>query len=300
MPDLPGRRLLLVHAHPDDESSTTGATIARYVAEGAQVTLVTCTLGELGEVVDDTLGHLEAGDSLARHRLDELSQAAAALGLRDTVRLGGDGRYHDSGMVSHDDLGTARPPDQVAETAFWRADLLETALALVPVLRDRRPQVLVTYDPFGTYGHPDHIQAHRVAMYAAQLAGSPYRLDLGQPWTVARVLWITFGADDLRTLLDRAAAAGLELDFQLDPEALPAMVSPQDRLAARIPVAPWVEAKRQALASHRSQVDLSDPFWTLMTLGDDSQAECYLLGAGVPLPGPGPADDLFAGLPVQG
>src|SRR5665811_790624 len=126
------RRLLLVHAHPDDESSSTGATIARYCAEGAQVTLVTCTLGEEGEIVPNDLGHLSAGSGLATHRLDELHAAAEALGLSDYVRLGGDGRYHDSGMAHAVD-GTATARDETTDTAFWNADLLEAALSLVTI-----------------------------------------------------------------------------------------------------------------------------------------------------------------------
>jgi N-acetyl-1-D-myo-inositol-2-amino-2-deoxy-alpha-D-glucopyranoside deacetylase len=160
------RRLLLVHAHPDDESIGTGATMAKYAAEGVQVTLVTCTLGELGEVIPPSLAHLaaEAEDRLGEYRIGELAAACAALGVTDHRFLGGAGRWRDSGM-----MGTAGNEDP---RCFWQADLDEAADALLGVIREVRPQVLVTYDANGFYGHPDHIQAHRVAWRAFERAGA--------------------------------------------------------------------------------------------------------------------------------
>ena len=163
---ISGRRLLLVHAHPDDESIGTGATMARYAAEGAQVTLVTCTLGELGEIIPPSLSYLAEGDGgrLGDYRIGELNAACAELGVTDHRFLGGPGRWRDSGM-----MGTAGNDDP---RCFWRADVDEAADALLGVIREVRPQVLVTYDANGFYGHPDHIQAHRVAMRAFQRASS--------------------------------------------------------------------------------------------------------------------------------
>jgi N-acetyl-1-D-myo-inositol-2-amino-2-deoxy-alpha-D-glucopyranoside deacetylase len=155
-----GRRLLLVHAHPDDESIGTGATMASYAASGAQVTLVTCTLGELGEIIPPALRHL-GPDELGQHRIGELSAACAALGVTDHRFLGGAGRYRDSGM-----MGTAGNEDP---RCFWQADVDEAARELGKVIREVNPQVIVTYDANGFYGHPDHIQAHRVAWRAFQL-----------------------------------------------------------------------------------------------------------------------------------
>jgi N-acetyl-1-D-myo-inositol-2-amino-2-deoxy-alpha-D-glucopyranoside deacetylase len=158
------RRLLLVHAHPDDESIGTGATMAKYAAEGAQVTLVTCTLGELGEIIPASLAHLAAGDgaALGEYRIGELAAACAALGVTDHRFLGGPGRWRDSGM-----MGTEGNDDP---RCFWQADVAEAADALLDVIGEVRPQVLVTYDANGYYGHPDHIQAHRVAWRAFTLA----------------------------------------------------------------------------------------------------------------------------------
>jgi N-acetyl-1-D-myo-inositol-2-amino-2-deoxy-alpha-D-glucopyranoside deacetylase len=158
------RRLLLVHAHPDDESIYTGATMAKYAAEGARVTLVTCTLGELGEIIPPSLAHLaaEKEDQLGQYRIGELDAACAALGVTDHRFLGGPGRWRDSGM-----MGTEANDDP---RCFWRADPDQATEALLDVIREVRPQVLVTYDAGGFYGHPDHIQAHRVARRAFGLA----------------------------------------------------------------------------------------------------------------------------------
>jgi N-acetyl-1-D-myo-inositol-2-amino-2-deoxy-alpha-D-glucopyranoside deacetylase len=169
------RRLLLVHAHPDDETIWTGGTIAKYAAEGVAVTLVTCTLGEEGEVIPPELAHL-AGDALGRHRIGELTAACAELGIREQLFLGGAGRWRDSGM-----MGT---PQNDRPDCFWRADVEQATAALVEVLRRVRPDVVITYDENGGYGHPDHIQAHRVTVAAVA--------------EVPSALWFAVGADDPR------------------------------------------------------------------------------------------------------
>ena len=158
------RRLLLVHAHPDDESIGTGATMAKYAAEGAGVTLVTCTLGEFGEIIPPDIAHLawDRDDALGEYRIGELAAACEALGVRDHRFLGGPGRWRDSGM-----MGT---PTNDWDGAFWRADVDEAASVLLEIIKDVRPQVLVTYDSNGFYGHPDHIQAHRVALRAFEMS----------------------------------------------------------------------------------------------------------------------------------
>src|SRR5215472_4602118 len=139
------RNVLFVHAHPDDESIETGATMAKYAADGAAVTLVTCTLGELGEVIPPDLAHLawDRENRLGQHRIGELAAACAALGVTDHRFLGGHGRWHDSGM-----MGT--PPNDW-DGAFWRADVDEAASVLLEIISDVRPQVLITYDANGFY-----------------------------------------------------------------------------------------------------------------------------------------------------
>jgi len=152
-------RLLFVHAHPDDETIGTGATMAMYAAQGAQVTLVTCTLGEMGEIIPPALRHLTP-DQLGEYRIGELRAACAELGVSDHRFLGGPGRWRDSGM-----MGMASNQDP---RCFWQADAGQTAAALGAVIADVRPSVIVTYDANGFYGHPDHIAAHRVTRRAYQ------------------------------------------------------------------------------------------------------------------------------------
>jgi N-acetyl-1-D-myo-inositol-2-amino-2-deoxy-alpha-D-glucopyranoside deacetylase len=157
-------RLLLVHAHPDDESIGTGATMAKYAAEGVGITLVTCTLGEMGEIIPLTLGHLSP-DQLGEYRIGELKAACDELGVSDHRFLGGAGRWRDSGMMG--------VPSNEDPRCFWRASVDEAASALVAVIDEVRPTAIVSYDANGFYGHPDHIQAHRVSRRAYEMACDP-------------------------------------------------------------------------------------------------------------------------------
>lgn len=180
---LPTRRLLLVHAHPDDETINNGATMAGYRAAGAAVTLITCTRGEEGEVLVPSLSHHSAAknNTLGTFREGELASAMLELGVTDFHFLGSPLRqYRDSGMV-----GTA--PNE-REDCFWRADLDEAAGRIVEIIRDRKPQVLITYDEFGGYGHPDHIKAHQVAMRAAELAADR-NFGSSEPWEISKIYW---------------------------------------------------------------------------------------------------------------
>ncbi|MYR44218.1 N-acetyl-1-D-myo-inositol-2-amino-2-deoxy-alpha-D-glucopyranoside deacetylase [Streptomyces sp. SID5910] len=250
MTELPARRLLLVHAHPDDESINNGATMARYAAEGAHVTLVTCTLGERGEVIPPGLGHL-TGAALGGHRRGELAEAMRALGVDDFRLLGGPGRYADSGMMGladNDDPG-----------CLWQADLDEAAALLVDVIREVRPQVLVTYDPNGGYGHPDHIQAHRIAMRAVELAA-----EAGCP--VAKVYWNrvprTVAEDAFARLHDDlpglpfAKAAGVEdVPGVVDDECITTEI--------RAEGTPYATAKAAAMRAHATQITVAEPYFVL-------------------------------------
>ena len=300
---LPPRRLMLVHAHPDDETINNGVTMAKYVSEGAAVCLVSCTLGEEGEVLVEDLAHLapDQNDDLGPHRVGELKLAMEILGVTDYLRLGGDGRFRDSGMAYAPD-GRAIARDVLREGIFWTTDLLEAANELVPVIRDRRPQVLITYNEIGNYGHPDHIQAHRVAMYATQLAGVPsYRRDLGEPWTVSRVFWITMSKRRLLAGIQVLREAGDNETFQgFDPDGpMSVMLSDDADIAVEIDGRPWVAQKIAAMRAHATQIRPDGPFFAgAEVLGEDRWAyECYRLASGVPLPeGEGWADDLFAGL----
>jgi N-acetyl-1-D-myo-inositol-2-amino-2-deoxy-alpha-D-glucopyranoside deacetylase len=266
-PSRPDRRLLLVHAHPDDESIGTGATMAKYVSEGAGVTLVTCTAGEMGEILVPDLEHLAAHreDKLGEHRRGEIADAMKVLGVTDHRWLGGFGTYRDSGMQWHEE-GHAVAADTIHDNAFWHADLREAADHLVPVIREVQPQVLVTYDDFGGYGHPDHIQAHRVAMYAAQLAAVPsYRKDLGEPWEIAKIYWSSMSETRMRASLRALREAGDTTSFEgMDPDGpLPAFVTPDEDLTAGIDGSAYVDQKMEAMRSYPTQITLDGPFFAL-------------------------------------
>ena len=293
---MPERRLLLVHAHPDDESIGTGAVMAKYAHEGASVTLVTCTLGEEGEILVPGLAHLAADqeDRLGDHRRTELADAMSALGVTDWRLLGGPGRFRDSGMV-----GTA---SNERPEAFARADLLEAASELVAIIREVRPQVLVTYDDFGGYGHPDHIQAHRVAMYAVSLAAAPsFRPDLGDAWAVDKVYWTAFPRDVVRRGIQMLRDAGETTGFAaMDPDDIPFVVD-DDLVTTAVPAQDYLDRKMDALRAHATQVAVDGDFFALSNnLGSEALGiEYFRLVHGVPA---GPRDDngretdLFAGV----
>src|SRR4051794_17695217 len=247
---VPDQRLLLVHAHPDDETIQNGATMAKYVAEGRGVTLVTCTAGEMGEILVPELEHLAADreDGLGEHRRGELEDAMKVLGVTDHRYLGGFGTYRDSGMQWHED-GYAIPADTIHDNAFWNADLTEAADHLVAVIREVRPQVLVTYDQFGNYGHPDHVQAHRVAMYGAQLAAVPsYRRDLGEPWEIAKIYWTALSLSRLRKEAAMMAERGIETPFEnFDLENPPKFMVDDDAIACEVDGTEFADAKVDAM-----------------------------------------------------
>ncbi|MFJ4484398.1 N-acetyl-1-D-myo-inositol-2-amino-2-deoxy-alpha-D-glucopyranoside deacetylase [Streptomyces longwoodensis] len=250
MTELPARRLLLVHAHPDDESINNGATMARYAAEGAQVTLVTCTLGERGEVIPPALRHL-TGAALGEHRLGELAAALRELGVTDSGLLGGAGRYGDSGMMGL--------PDNDDPGCFWQADVDTAAASLAEVVLRTRPQVVVTYDDHGGYGHPDHIQAHRVAMRAVELAAEA-------GWTVPKVYWNRVPrsvAEDAFARL-RADLPGLPFDRVAAVDDLPGVVD-DDRITTAIDGTAYAGAKAAAMRAHATQIDVAPdaPYFAL-------------------------------------
>ncbi|MFI6525969.1 N-acetyl-1-D-myo-inositol-2-amino-2-deoxy-alpha-D-glucopyranoside deacetylase [Streptomyces uncialis] len=292
MMELPARRLLLVHAHPDDESITNGATMAKYAAEGARVTLVTCTLGEEGEVIPPGLGRLTADreDVLGAHRAGELAAAMQALGVHDHRYLGGAGRYRDSGMTGL--------PQNRREGSFWSADLDEAAAHLVEIIREVRPQVLVTYDPDGGYGHPDHVKAHRVAVRAADLAGErAYRRDLGEPHTIEKIYWNRVPrsvAEDGFARLD-AALPGLPFPRAAEVGDVPG-VAADETVTTVIDGSAYATRKADAMRAHVTQVVVEGPWFALSNqLAQPLFAtEYYELARGIAAGAP--ETDLFAGI----
>lgn len=293
------RRLLLVHAHPDDESIATGATMAHYAATGAAVTLLTCTLGEEGEILVPELAQLAAGeaDQLGGLRIAELAEAMRALGVADHRYLGGPGRFRDSGM-----MGTAANEHP---RAFWRAatdrEVFAAAVAAaVEVIREVRPQVLVTYDDNGDYGHPDHIMAHRVATAAVQAAADP-SYGTAAPWQVTKFYWTAVPKSVLRmgveALKDSPVNFGVasvdDLPFGVDDQLVTTTIDGSGHGAA----------KMAALAAHRTQISVDGVFFALSNmLGREILATehfrlvCGELGA--QRDADGRECDLFAGLPA--
>jgi len=296
---LPNHRLLLVHAHPDDETIGSGATMAKYVSAGAQVTLVTCTLGEEGEILVPELAHLAAdqSDGLGKHRITELAAAMAELGVTDWRLLGGPHAFRDSGMV-----GT--PPNDRAD-CFWRADLLEAAKYLVKIIRETCPQVLVTYDDFGGYGHPDHIQAHRVATYARELAAAPsFAPELGAPWSIAKVYWTAFPVSVMRAGIEMLKASGEDTGFAAqDPDEIP-FACPDELVTTAIDGGEFAEQKMRALRAHATQISTEEGFFALSNnLGSQVMGtEYYRLVAGTPaepFDAMGRETDLFNGISIK-
>ncbi|WP_129306849.1 N-acetyl-1-D-myo-inositol-2-amino-2-deoxy-alpha-D-glucopyranoside deacetylase [Streptomyces sp. L2] len=248
MTELPARRLLLVHAHPDDESINNGATMAKYAAEGAHVTLVTCTLGERGEVIPPRLRHL-AGAALGAHRRGELAAAARELGVTDVRHLGGPGRYRDSGMMG---IADNDDPD-----CFWQADVDEAAGHLVEVILETRPQVLVTYDDNGGYGHPDHIQAHRVALRAVELAAEAgHRIDKVYVNRVPR----SVAESAFARLRDELPALPFEKSAAVDD--VPGVVD-DARITTAVDGTAHADAKAAAMRAHATQITVAGRYFVL-------------------------------------
>ena len=273
--------MLAVHAHPDDESLTMGGTLAALAAAGHRVTLVTCTLGEQGEVIGDEVAGLVAdeADQLGGYRLVELQRSAARLGLTEQVFLGRAGRFRDSGMAGTPSAGHPRAFLQALESGPFR----DAAVAELRTVLDRvRPDVLLTYDADGGYGHPDHVAAHRVAM-AAAAGGVPRVLAAVKPRAVFEAATAGLpeiagyrapGPDDLGFLLDDGL---VDLAFTLPAEA--------------------VRARREALRAHATQVQvLTDDVFALSNriLQPLLPTEYFRVLAGPPLPAD--AHEPWAGL----
>ena len=248
-------RLLFVHAHPDDETIGTGIAMAHYAKAGHQVTLITCTLGEEGEVLVPDLADLASAknDGLGAHRAGELAKAMAILGIDDHRRLGGDGRFRDSGM-----MGTEQ---NAREDCFWQADLTQAATEMAAVIRQTRPHVLVTYDDFGGYGHPDHIQAHRVAMYGALLSAAPsFKPDLGDAWEIPKIYWTAFPRSNVERSRRILAEQGIDFFANDEPEGGAPWACPDEWVTTTIQDVSLEPIKVKALLAHETQITKEAPF----------------------------------------
>ncbi len=292
MPSQEIPRLLFVHAHPDDETLTTGGTIAYYASRGAAVHVVTCTLGEEGEVIGELYAQLavDAADQLGGYRISELRSALQALGISEPIILGGPGRWRDSGME-----GT--PPRRWQR--FVDADMREAVGELVAIIRQLRPHVLVTYDPQGGYGHPDHVQTHRIT--TAAIAASASEEYPGKPWQVPKLYWTVIST--------RAMAAGMS-SLRDVPEGWLTIDDvpfgyPDDEIDAVVDASEQLPAKVAALQAHATQVTVA-PNGRSCALSNNVALpilaeEHYILAAG----SPGDRDDrgwetnLLAGLNLE-
>jgi N-acetyl-1-D-myo-inositol-2-amino-2-deoxy-alpha-D-glucopyranoside deacetylase len=281
-----GFRLLLVHAHPDDETIGNGATMAMYAALGAQVTLITCTRGEEGEVLVPGLSHLASSetDALGVHRVVELDTAMKALGITDHRFLGEPTvKFRDSGMMGTEPNNR---PD-----VFWQADLDSAAKLLVEVIHEVRPHVLITYDEIGGYGHPDHIQAHRVAMRAAELSSK---------WDIPKIYWNAFPKSLIAQGIEEMKKTGSDFFGAESADDIP-FAKADELVTAVIDGTEYVDRKMAAMKAHETQIALDGPFFALSNnLGLQIWGrEYYSLAKGTPaapFDGDGRENNLFAGL----
>ena len=282
------KRLLLVHAHPDDETINNGVTMAKYAVEGVHVTLVTCTRGEEGEVLVESLKNLasDKDDKLGDHREIELKDAMIELGISDFRFLGSPNKkWRDSGMIG--------APQNERKDVFWQSDLDEAANELVKVILEIKPQVMITYDEFGGYGHPDHIKAHQVAMRAAEISAN-------QGWQITKIYWNTMPRSVLQTSIDKMKEVGSEffgaesaddMPFAKDDELVTSVVKAQE----------YVPQKLAAMKAHATQISVDGPFFALSNnLGLSVWAdEYYTLVKGeisAPFDENGRELDIFAGV----
>ena len=265
--------LMAVHAHPDDEASSTGGILARYSDEGVRTVLVTCTNGELGDgpggVKPGEDGHDEA--VVVAMRRKELEASCAVLGVSDLEMLG----YHDSGMMGWS--------QNAAPGAFWNTPVEEGAGRVAALMERYRPQVVVTYDEYGFYGHPDHIQAHRVTMAAADATGIP-----------AKVYYAAIARSAVAGFADLLREHGVE-----PPEALaedPQFGAPDESIAAVVDCSAVVDRKYDSLAAHASQAD--NIFFLNMgrSLFDSVFGQESFVRARDRTQSPVPETDLFAGI----
>ncbi|MEN9915611.1 MAG: hypothetical protein RL725_286 [Actinomycetota bacterium] len=244
------KRLLLVHAHPDDETINNGVTMAKYAKDGAQVTLVTCTRGEEGEVLVTELASLasDKDDKLGEHREIELKDAMAHLGIADFRFLGAPNKkWRDSGMMGM--------PQNDRADVFWQSDLEESANELVKIILEIKPQVLITYDEFGGYGHPDHIKAHRVAMRAAEIAET-------KGWKIEKIYWNTMPRSVIQMGIEKMKEVGSDFFGAESVDDLP-FAKPDELVTSVVHASEFVPQKLAAMKAHATQISVDGPFFAL-------------------------------------
>src|SRR5882724_6081661 len=240
-------RLMTVHAHPDDESSKGAATCARYVADGHEVMVVTCTGGERGSVLNPAMDRPEVVANMTEIRRGEMARAADILGVQHRW-LG----YVDSGLPE----GDPKPP--LPEGCFAVGDLVEQTGALVALIREFRPHVLVTYDENGGYPHPDHIRCHEVSVAAFDAAADPDRFpERGEPWQPLKLYYSHgFSRIRMKAMHDAMEARGMESPYK---EWLARWDEKKgdvaDRVTSRVECGEYFSVRDDALRAHATQID---------------------------------------------
>lgn len=252
--------LLTVHAHPDDESSKGAGTVARYTAEGVRTTLVCCTGGELGDIVNPALVGTISPDDLPAVRAAELAEATRLIGFTEVVQLG----YRDSGMAGS--VGNEDP------RSFHQADKDEAVARLVAEMRRLRPQVIITYgDDQQGYPHPDHLAVHDISLPAFERSGDhSYRPDLGGAWQPLKLYYSAWSRARITAMHERYLAMGLTSPYDAGWFERP---SHDHRITTRIDVRDFYAIRSQALRAHATQIDATSPFW--FGLPDEVAADAY-------------------------
>ncbi len=274
---------MVVHAHPDDESISTGGTLARYAVEGVRTTVVSATRGEAGEILDKALDPREARPRLAAIREAELREACRILQVRELIFLG----YEDSGMY-----GRRR---NRARQAFWRADYHQAVGRLIQAIRRVKPQVIVADNEIGGYGHPDHIQAHRIAVGAFFMASDTELFPQDEPWRPLKLYYTAWPASRVKQMNAAMRRAGME-EFSSDGEDW-SFATPDDRVTTQLDVEGYLEVKMAAMRAHRTQIPEDSWFMKMARLmgprlwGVEHYERVRSL-----VPAADPEDDLFAGI----
>ncbi|MFD1322956.1 mycothiol conjugate amidase Mca [Micromonospora sonneratiae] len=281
-------RLMAVHAHPDDESSKGAATMARYLAEGVEVLVVTCTGGERGSVLNPKLDRPEVWANIAEVRRAEMDAARAILGV-EQAWLG----FVDSGLPEGDPL----PP--LPEGCFALQDVEVAAGPLVRLMRQFRPHVVTTYDEQGGYPHPDHIMCHKISVAAFDAAGDPARFpELGEPWQPLKLYYdVGFSKAKIMALHEAMLAAGRESPYVEWLDRWGDQVDKGTRITTRVECGEYFPVRDDALRAHATQVD-PDGFWFQVPMEVQRQAwptEDFQLARSL-VDSPLPESDLFAGV----
>ncbi|MBO2446921.1 mycothiol conjugate amidase Mca [Actinomadura barringtoniae] len=278
---------MAVHAHPDDESSKGAATMARYVADGVEVLVVTATGGERGDILNPAMDRPEVKANIGKVREEEMTRAREILGVQQRW-LG----FVDSGLPEGDPL----PP--LPEGCFALESLESASAPLVRAVREFRPHVILTYDEKGGYPHPDHVKTHEISVEAFEAAGDPDRYPgTGEPWQPLKLYYhMTFTPDRLVALDTAMRKAGLEspyADWLKDREDRPQLWE----VTTRVPCGDYFETRDRALLAHATQID-PNGFWFICPLDLQREAwptEDYHLARSL-VDTELPEDDLFAGI----